>query len=151
MKKINVILSAVIYAFGIFYLYQILMLPDRNMPGTLKSSFMPILLLTVLLGVNTVFLLISLLKPCIENCDYKIHRYEISGIINVILLIVGYVFLMRYAGFLLITPVMVFLLMKLMGAKNLKEMIIASGMVSISVYLVFVVFFKVMLPGGIII
>ena len=138
----------VVYAFALFYLWQIFMLPDRDMPGTLKSSFMPFLLVTVLLCVNTVFLLVSLLRPCFEKCDYRIHGYEIQGIAKVLLLVICYVMLMKYIGFLLMTPVAVFLLMKMMGASSLKEQILTSVIVSASVYILFVVIFKVQLPGG---
>ncbi len=151
MKKINIILSAVIYLFAIFYFWQILMLPDRNMPGTLKSSFMPTLLFVLLMIVNTVFLVVSLVKPCLEKCDYFIHKYEILGILKVVSLIIGYIFMMRIVGFAIITPVIVFLLMKMMGAVKLKEMILTSVLVSASVYLLFVVVFRVQLPGGMII
>jgi len=151
MKKINIILSVVLYAFSFWYLVQILNLPDRNMEGTLKSSFMPFLLFVILFSINTIFLFVSLKRPCLEKCDYIIHKYELLGILKVVLLILGYVFLMKITGFALITPVAVFLLMKMMGADNIKEMILTSIIVSASVYLLFVVVFKVMLPGGIII
>ena len=59
--------------------------------------------------------------------------------------------MMRIVGFAIITPVIVFLLMKMMGAVNLKEMILTSVLVSASVYLLFVVVFRVQLPGGMII
>ncbi|MDX9799741.1 MAG: tripartite tricarboxylate transporter TctB family protein [Spirochaetia bacterium] len=151
MKKINIILSAIIYIFAIWYFWQILMLPDRNMPGTLKSSFMPTLLFVLLMIINTAFLVTSLIRPCLEKCDYVIHKYEILGIAKIVLLIIGYVFMMRIIGFAMITPVAVFLLMKMMGAANLKEMFLTSVLVSVSVYLLFVVVFRVQLPGGMII
>ena len=151
MKKINIILSAVIYLFAIGYFWQILMLPDRNMPGTLKSNFMPTLLFVLLMIANTAFLIVSLIRPCLEKCDYIIHKYELMGIVKVVSLIIGYIVLIRIMGFAAVTPIAVFLLMKMMGASSLKEMLLTSILVSASVYFLFVVVFRVQLPGGMII
>ncbi len=149
MKRINIVLSVIVYAFGIWYFWQIGMLPDRNLSGTLKSSFMPYVLLSVLMIINTVFLFVSAVRPCIEECDFTIHGYEIKGILKIVLLIAAYVFLTKIAGFAVVTPVVVFILMRMMGSVNLKEIIITSCLVSVSIYLLFVVVFKVQLPGGI--
>ena len=47
MRVVNIILAIVLILFGCFYSYLTLHLPDRNLPNTLGSAFMPWVLVTL--------------------------------------------------------------------------------------------------------
>jgi hypothetical protein len=56
MRVVNIILAVVLILFGCFYSYLTLNLPDRNLPNTLGSSFMPWVLVICLYGLAILFL-----------------------------------------------------------------------------------------------
>jgi putative tricarboxylic transport membrane protein len=95
----------------------------------------------LLLGKNLIF-------GTDEGCKYQIKKKELLGLIAIVALIYLYVLLMRFGGFLVITPIIIFVLMKLTGSARIREAIIVSISATVLIYLLFDVIFNVQLPGG---
>ena len=150
MKKINIVIAVVLLLFCIGYFFMIKGLPDRNLENTLKSSFMPTLLLIIFMGLSVLLLIKNIALGTNEACDYMLTRRDLLGLLIVTALIFLYVFLMNITGFLIITPVVMFILMKLTGSSKIREAVIVSISASLLIYLLFDVLFKVQLPGGLV-
>lgn len=150
MKKINIIISIVLLLFCIGYFFMIQGLPDRNLENTLKSSFMPTLLLSIFAGLTVIMLVKNIVAGSVEACDYLITKRDLLGLVSITALIFIYVFLMNITGFIIITPIVMFVLMKLTGTSKIREAIIVSITASVLIYLLFDVLFEVQLPGGLI-
>lgn len=148
MKKVNVILAALLIGFGIFYAYLAANLPDRNLPNTLGSDFMPwvlagcLLLLALLLLIKTVF------GSTPEQFDFSISPKEGFGVIFLTVCVFAYVKLMLLIGFVLATPIFLALLMLITGSRKWKEIVMVSIFATFSIYLLFQKIFQVILPRG---
>lgn len=148
MKKVNVILAALLIGLGIFYAYLAANLPDRNLPNTLGSDFMPwvlagcLLLLSLLLFIKTVF------GSTPEQFDFSISPKEGFGVIFLTVCVFAYVKLMILIGFVLATPIFLALLMLITGSRKWKEIVMVSIFATFSIYLLFQKIFQVILPRG---
>ncbi len=148
MRVVNIILAVVLILFGCFYSYLTLHLPDRNLPNTLGSSFMPWVLVICLYGLAILLLLQSLFKVSAETCDYGISKKEGTSILFLIVLVIVYIKAMAYFGFMLITPFFLMALMLTIGARKWKEVILTSILVTFGIYLFFQKVFQIILPAG---
>jgi putative tricarboxylic transport membrane protein len=148
MRVVNIILAIVLILFGFFYSYLTMHLPDRNLPNTLGSSFMPWVLVICLYGLAILLLLQSLFKVSAETCDYAISKKEGTGMLFLIVLVIVYIKTMAYFGFLLITPFFLVALMLTIGARKWKEVILTSTLVPLGIYLFFQKVFQIILPAG---
>lgn len=150
MKKINIVVAIVVLLFCCGYFIMIQGLPDRNLDNTLKSSFMPGLLLIILVGLTLVLLIKNIFQGSEEACNYTISRKELLGILVMTVILFAYVALLDILGFILITPFVMFILMKLTGSTKIKESIIVSISATAIIYLLFDMLFRVQLPDGLI-
>jgi hypothetical protein len=148
MRVVNIILAIVLILFGFFYSYLTMHLPDRNLPNTLGSSFMPWVLAICLFVLSILLLLQSLIKVSAETCDYAISKKEGTGILFLVVLVVVYIKTMTFFGFLLITPFFLVALMLTIGARKWKEVILTSTLVTFGIYLFFQKVFQIILPAG---
>ncbi len=148
MKRINVIISVVLAAFGGCYAFFITRLSTRNLPNTLGIAFMPWLLVILLWFLSLLLLLTAVVKGSRESCDYRLGAREGLGIVVMVVLVFAYVQLMRWFGFLLITPVILAVLMLLSGSRKWTEILLVSVLCAVGVYFFFQVVFRVQLPGG---
>jgi hypothetical protein len=148
MRVVNIILAIVLILFGFFYSYLTMHLPDRNLPNTLGSSFMPWVLAICLFVLSILLLLQSLFKVSAETCDYAISKKEGTGILFLVVLVVVYIKTMTFFGFLLITPFFLVALMLTIGARKWKEVILTSTLVTFGIYLFFQKVFQIILPAG---
>ena len=148
MKKVNVILSAVLIGFGIFYAYLTANLPDRNLPNTLGSDFMPWVLAGCLFFLSLLLLIKTVFGGSPEQFDFSISPKEGFGVIFLTVCVFAYVKLMILIGFVLATPIFLALLMLITGSRKWKEIVIVSIFATFSIYLLFQKIFQVILPRG---
>ncbi len=148
MRVVNIIVAIVLILFGCFYSYLTMHLPDRNLPNTLGSSFMPWVLAICLFVLSILLLLQSLFKVSAETCDYAISKKEGTSILFLIVFVIVYIKAMEYFGFLLITPFFLVALMLTIGARKWKEVILTSTLVTFGIYLFFQKVFQIILPAG---
>lgn len=88
----------------------------------------------------------------IKSGDKDKQKVNLKELLNVAKLAVAvglYIFVMRYIGFLIATPIFFFLFMYIYGERKWKQMVIISVALSIALYLIFEKGFQVMLPSGI--
>jgi putative tricarboxylic transport membrane protein len=148
MKKVNVILAALLIGLGIFYAYLAANLPDRNLPNTLGSDFMPWVLAGCLLLLSLLLLIKTVFGSTPEQFDFSISPKEGFGVIFLTVCVFAYVKLMLLIGFVLATPIFLALLMLITGSRKWKEIIMVSIFATFSIYLLFQKLFQVILPRG---
>ena len=148
MKKVNVILAALLIGLGIFYAYLAANLPDRNLPNTLGSDFMPWVLAGCLLLLSLLFLIKTVFGSTPEQFDFSISPKEGFGVIFLTVCVFAYVKLMLLIGFVLATPIFLALLMLITGSRKWKEIVMVSIFATFSIYLLFQKIFQVILPRG---
>jgi putative tricarboxylic transport membrane protein len=148
MKKVNVILAALLIGFGIFYGYLAAHLPDRNLPNTLGSDFMPWVLAGCLLFLSLLLLIKTVFGGSPEQLDYSISPKEGFGVIGLTACVFAYVKLMNLIGFILATPIFLALLMLITGSRKWKEIVMVSIVATFIIYLLFQKIFQVILPRG---
>ncbi len=148
MKKGDIIISIILIAFCFFFAYLTSNLPDRNLPNTLGSSFMPWTLVICLGVLSTLLLVKSIFKKSQEEYVVKFYLEEAGGILLLAVLIIVYILSLAYFGFLLCTPVLIALLMISNGARGWREILLVSTLTTFGVYFFFRKIFQVMLPEG---
>ncbi|MEJ2100095.1 MAG: tripartite tricarboxylate transporter TctB family protein [Desulfobacterales bacterium] len=148
MKKVNIILSAVLIGFGIFYAYLTAELPERNLPNTLGSDFMPWVLVGCLFLLSALLLIRTVWGGSPENFESSISQKEAFGVIYLTACVFAYVKLMSLIGFILATPIFLALLMLITGSRKWKEIVIVSILATFGIYLLFQKIFQVILPRG---
>jgi putative tricarboxylic transport membrane protein len=148
MKKVNVILAALLIGLGIFYAYLAANLPDRNLPNTLGSDFMPWVLVGCLFFLSLLLLIKTVFGSSPEQFDFSISSKEGFGVVFLTVCVFAYVKLMILIGFVLATPIFLALLMLITGSRKWKEIIMVSILATFSIYLLFQKIFQVILPRG---
>ena len=148
MKKVNIILSALLIGFGIFYAYLTAELPERNLPNTLGSDFMPWVLVGCLFLLSLLLLIKTVWGGSPENFESSISQKEAFGVIYLTVCVLAYVKLMVLIGFILATPIFLALLMLITGSRKWKEIVIVSIVATFGIYLLFQKIFQVILPRG---
>ena len=148
MRTVNIIVAIVLILFGCYYSYLTFALPDRNLPNTLGSSFMPWMLVSILFGLSLLLAFNSAFKAPAETCDYRISSKEGLGIVILASIIIIYINSLNYLGFLLATPVFLAILMILTGSRGWKEIVLASVLITAGIYLFFQKIFQIILPAG---
>lgn len=148
MKKVNVILAALLIGLGIFYAYLAANLPDRNLPNTLGSDFMPWVLAGCLLLLSLLLLIKTVFGSTPEQFDFSISPKEGFGVVFLTVCVFAYVKLMILIGFVLATPIFLALLMLITGSRKWKEIVMVSIFATFSIYLLFQKIFQVILPRG---
>lgn len=73
---------------------------------------------------------------------------EVGGVLALVILILAYTRGMLYFGYLITTPIFIGIMMRLSGAKKLREIILCSLLTTAGVYLLFSRLFEVVLPEG---
>jgi putative tricarboxylic transport membrane protein len=148
MRTANIIVAAILILFGCYYSYLTLLLPDRNLPNTLGSSFMPWMLVSILFGLSILLMFNAVFKESSETCDYRISTKEGLGIVLLATIIIVYINSLNYLGFLLATPIFLAVLMILTGARGWKQIVLASVLITVGIYLFFQKIFQIILPAG---
>ena len=148
MRTANIVVAAVLILFGCYYSYLTFALPDRNLPNTLGSSFMPWMLVSILFALSLLLMLNAVIKGTAETCDYRISMREGLGIVLLATIIIVYISSLNYLGFLLATPVFLAVLMVLTGGREWKQIVLASVLITVGIYLFFQKIFQIILPAG---
>lgn len=147
MRKANIIISLILLVFSVFYAYLIANLPARDLPNTLGAAFVPWVLAGSLAGLSVMMLISSILS---KNGGGKVSlpRRELLGIAFLLILIVCYIKLMNYFGFVAVSVVFLGILTWIAGARKPVEIAVFSITTATLVYLLFHKFFQVQLPTG---
>ena len=148
MKKSDTAIAFILLAFCGFYAFLTAKLPDRNLPNTLGSDFMPWVLTACLTFLSIVLLGKSLSRGLREKVPAKTSWQERWGVVLLAALIFGYIQVLGLLGFFLSTPVLVAILMVISGSRKWTEVFLVSILSTVGIYLFFQEIFKVQLPAG---
>lgn len=148
MKLVNITVSLILIAFTGFYAFLIWNLPSRDLPHTLGASFMPWVLAGCLCFLSLLLLFSSLGKKNGSNRSVSLPLKDVAGILGLLLLILVYIQVMIYLGFLIATVIFLAVLAVISGSKKPLEIIIFSVLTTAAIYFLFDHFFNVVLPGG---
>ncbi len=136
MRKANIVISIILFCFTAFFAYLTAKLPDRNLPNTLGGDFVPWTLIIILFPLSLLLFLNSVSDKKLKT-QVTITIKEVGGILALVVLILAYTRGMLYFGYLITTPIYIGIMMRLSGAKKLREIVIYSVMTTIGVYLLF--------------
>jgi hypothetical protein len=131
-----------------FFAFLVARLPDRNLPNTLGSDFMPWVLVICLFSLSLLLLLKNIFAGTVEKLNSRISAREGSGVLFLTAIVYGYVQIMGPFGFLLVTPVFIAILMLFTGSRGWKEVIAVSIFSTLGIYFFFQKVFQVQLPAG---
>lgn len=148
MRRANIIISIVCILFGAGYAVLIINLPDRNLPNTLGSGFVPWLMFIWFEVLGILLLVRNIFGTSSEMCDTRIYKREAIGIVTFLAVLIGYIKLMKYFGFLVVTPFFVAGLMLLSGSKKWREILLVSVISTFGIYFFFHKLFRVAMPLG---
>jgi putative tricarboxylic transport membrane protein len=148
MRLANIIISVSLLVFSGFYGVLIARLPDRDLPNTLGAAFMP-WVLAGFLSFLSLLLLINSFSSEHEDTKVSLPSRDLFGIAGLLALIVIYIALMNYLGFVLVSIVFLAVLTWFAGSRKPLGILIFSITTTIVVYLLFHKFFSVQLPAGI--
>ncbi len=148
MRRADIFISMVLFAFAGYYAYLITKLPTRNIPHTLGPDFMPWVLTGCLAFLSSLLLLKSLLFKGERVIAVRISLKEVARILSLLAIIVAYIEGMIYFGYVFITPLFLAAMMLISGSRKLTEIIFFPIGITFAIYLFFHRFFDVPLPGG---
>jgi putative tricarboxylic transport membrane protein len=148
VKKADTVIAFMLLAFCGFYAFLTAKLPDRNLPNTLGSAFMPWVLTASLLLLSILLLLKALFGSVNAKGPAKASREEGWGIVLPAAVILGYIQAIDLLGFLWATPVFVAILMLISGSRKWTELLLVSILTTVGIYLFFQEIFRVQLPAG---
>ncbi len=148
MRVANIIISLGLLVFAGFYGVLIFRLPDRDLPHTLGAAFMPWLLTGFLVSLS-LLLLFSAIYTKSDDTKISLPKKDLLGIAGLLLLIVLYIKLMSYLGFVPVTIVFLACLTWAAGSRKVAGIAVFSISTTIIVYLLFQKFFSIQLPAGI--
>lgn len=109
---------------------------------------MPWLLTVCLLFLSISLLLKSLFYKSEEERIATTSLKEVMGVLSLLAIIIAYIEVMIYFGYVLITPFFIAAMMLMSGSRRPMEIIIFSVGISLAVYVLFYRFFHVPLPAG---
>lgn len=147
MKKGNIISSVILICLSIFILIQAKTFPKAggNIPG---PGFFPKILAIFLIGLSSALIILSYINK--EDKKVVLIDKNNSKVYLTILIITIYLILMNIVGFLISTPILLFVLILVYGMKGYIKNVIISVFITVVIYGVFQVLLTVPLPSGII-
>ena len=148
MRLANIIVSITLLVFSGFYAVLISRLPSRDLPHTLGAAFVP-WVLAGLLALLSLMLLVGSIISKSEDTPVSVPKRDLFGVTGLLLLIVVYVKLMSYLGFIPVSIVFLALLTWVAGSRKPLGILVFSVTATTIVYLLFQNFFSVQLPAGI--
>jgi putative tricarboxylic transport membrane protein len=148
VKKADTVIAFMLLAFCGFYAFLTAKLPDRNLPNTLGSAFMPWVLTACLTLLSILLLVKGLYGSVNAKGPAKTSRREGWGVVLLAAVILGYIQAIDLLGFLWATPFFVAILMRISGSRKWTELLLVSILTTVGIYLFFQEIFRVQLPAG---
>lgn len=146
---------------GIFLVLLSLLTFIETLSYPINSAYFPrfIIVLIALLGAATI---LKELRPLLKNRqanqkgdlseDGKVGFWRMPSVRKVTMMIFSslvYMVVMTYVGFFATTSVYLPVMMRLLGIRKLSTILLSTGIVVISIYLIFGMFLSVPFPDGI--
>jgi putative tricarboxylic transport membrane protein len=148
MKRANLIIAGLLAMLGVFVLYLSKQLPEFADKNTTGPAFFPTLLVVLLFGL--LVLLIGITLKDETDRSIKLLTKEAKMSYSIMGMVLIYLLVFNYLGFLVSTLIFLFTVMTYLSPKrnHLKTSVIAL-LSTLLVYIVFKVILLVPIPGGI--
>lgn len=149
MKKSNIVISFVFILLGILVLLNVSTYPTISVGNEklLGPAFFPGLLAMILI-VLSILLILTNYKSTEQRSTGLFDSYSIKAYITMLGLVV-YILLLNVVGFLIMTPILLFALIRFYGVKEYPKLVITSLLITVFIYIVFKILLAVPLPLGI--
>ncbi|GKX29684.1 hypothetical protein SH1V18_21640 [Vallitalea longa] len=147
MKKGNIVSGCIVIFIGVYVFFMTAGFPEgsNNVPG---PAFFPRILAIIAIVLGAILVVQALInKADVEKINLHDENAKKSYITMGIIAI--YLILFNKIGFLLLTPLLLFILIRFYGMKSIWKNAVISIMVTSVVYGVFVSLLSVPLPMGI--
>lgn len=147
MRRANLFAIAVLTILGVFVLYQSSKFPDLSSGSLLGPEFFPnflVIILFILLGA-----LVFVTLKSEKNTSLGLLSNDSKKIYLTIGIILVYIFVFRYLGFIISTIIFLDILFALFEKKFRVINIVISVAATVFIYVIFKQILFVPLPGGI--
>lgn len=147
MKRHDMMSSFLIFCFGLFI---VLYSPHFNL-GSLRrpgSGFMPFLTGVMICAFSTITFLQAFFHKS-DEVEKIWAKVKFQTLISVILVLIGYPFLMKLLGFIICSFFMILVIMRYAGYQTWTTSVLGAALSSILSYLLFETWLKGQLPKGI--
>ncbi len=144
--------------FGIFILLVSFTIGKTRLAGV-GPDYLPKAVAVYIIGLSVIHLVSILVNKLIRKAETPEEtkksggaEIELKTLLLTIFLLIAYVFLLRPVGFIVMSAIFLFGQMYILapaGHRNLLLFIILSVVIPVSVYVLFVNFFNLLLPAGI--
>ena len=150
MVRANLLLGFLLILFGGWYLWLTTAAANRRLPHDPGIMFVPQLLAGLLILLSVLLILqqiISRLPRPKEEPPNRLDSREWRQTVGLLGVTAGYIALLPWLGFLLVTPIYLIAAMLLSGASWRVSVGATAVAVTCVIYVSFVYFFKVSLPS----
>lgn len=147
MRLANIVVSLILLVFSGLYAILIANLPARDLPNTLGAAFVPWVLAGSLASLSLMLLVGALLSKN-DHSRVSLPARDILGITGLLVLIVLYVKVMNYLGFIPVTILFLAVLTWVAGSRKPLGILVFSVSSTMLIYLLFHNLFSVQLPEG---
>lgn len=148
---VDIILGSIFSVLAVIIFFRTQQYPKFNLMEGLGPGFMPRLLVIILFVLSIVLIITGIINKKKEvKTENTASKDDISVVFAPIILlssIFAYLVLLRLLGFLITTPFLLFITMKVMRAKT-KESILIAIVLTVVIYALFHFGFQVALPTG---
>ena len=146
----DIITGAILIGISLFIQLTIRNYPSRTVMEGLGPGFLPNLLSLLLFVLSSVLIIVGIVK--LRNhvklqADSKKERISLKGPASIAAAVFVYLILFRYLGFLILSPLLIFTVMRIMD-DGYKRAIIMAVVLAATVYYIFRIFLGVPLPHG---
>lgn len=147
MKRGNLISSFICMALSVYVIVQANTFPELGGSQVSGPGFFPKLWAVVLVGLSIILLGTSFYSH--KNSQVGLLSPESIKVYICMAALIGYIVLLNSIGFILVTPVFLFGLIRFFGMKSYDKIAVTSIVITLAVYGVFEILLAVPLPAGI--
>ncbi|MDK2986168.1 MAG: Tripartite tricarboxylate transporter TctB family [Clostridia bacterium] len=144
LKNRDFIGGSILLVFSVWFYFTAQTIPKGNVSG-MPPSFFPSFL-AIILGILSFIVVIKGIKQILAGSQLKIERKNHKNVFLLFLLLIAYLFAFQHLGFIVTTIIYLILVMLLLKAGKLVKIVPISIIITLAVYYIFGVGFKIPLP-----
>ncbi len=149
MRKISIITSGIFIAISVFIILMARTFPEGS-NGVVGPGFFPIILACIVILLSCIQIYNSTVRPSQEERENKVNLLSNQSIRVWISMgiTVAYFVLMYLVGFMISTPIFLFVALLYFKVKSWPVRILVPILTTAAVYVIFTVLLYVQLPAG---
>lgn len=144
----NVVAALALLAFGVWYAWLSVGLPERNLPNTPGPSFFPLVIVTLLIGL-ALALLVRGIADLRSGRDRVVPDSLAPGALSALASFLVYLAALPYAGFVVSSVIFFAVLMLLYGGRKPLLIGVAATLIPGALFVIFRYGFQIVLPHGV--